>query len=168
MNHRPLIAYWPLKDDARDAVGDNHGVARNVTFGRSAAPAPGGATFAGRDSVVHVPDGEALRFGNRDFTIAAWIRCAMPMRGVFGDVLSKFDPTCRCGINLQVAGSSAGYSSVSDARHVHFGIDDGYVGTWEDCGKPWASNSLVSALVAMQGELYAGLDRTRDHSPRTR
>ena len=157
MSAPKLMAHWPLRQNAQDAVGQNHGVARNVTFSGSAVPAPGAATFDGRDSVIEVPDVEALRLGNQDFTIAAWIRCAMPMRGVFGDVLSKFDPACRCGISLQVAGSSAGYSSMSDARHVHFGIDDGYVGAWEDCGKPWPSNSLVSALVAMEGELYAGI-----------
>ena len=158
MNALDLIAHWPLEETALDAVGQNHGVARHVSFGATAdAAGPQAASFNGRDSVIGVPDAKALRLGNRDFTIAAWVRCAMPMRGVFGDVLSKFDSACRCGFNLQIAGSSPGYTSMSDARHVHFGIDDGYVGNWEDCGKPWPSNSLVTALVAMEGELYAGI-----------
>ena len=153
-----LVAHWPLREDARDAAGENHGVADNVEFGDGPGRvAAGAACFNGRDSVIEVPHAQVLRLGNEDFTIAVWVRCAMPMRGVFGDVLAKFDPACRCGLNLQVAGSSAGYSSMSDTRHVHFGIDDGYVGSWQDCGKPWPSNSLVSAVVAFDGELYAGI-----------
>ena len=152
------IAHWPLQEDARDAAGQNHGMAQSVEFGEGpGGTAPKAALFNGRDGMIEVPDAAALRLGNQDFSIAIRIRCAMPMRGVFGDVLAKFDPVCRCGLNLQIAGSSAGYSSMSDTRHVHFGIDDGYVGEWEDCGKPWPSNSLVSALVALEGELYAGI-----------
>jgi hypothetical protein len=49
------------------------------------------------------------------------------------------------------------YSGMSDARHVRFGIDDGYVGAWEDYGKPWPSNTLVSTLTAYEGALDAGI-----------
>ncbi len=130
-----LVAHWPLREDARDAAGESHGVAHNVEFGDGpGSVAAGAACFNGRDSVIKVPHTEALRLSNENFTIAVRVRCSMPMRGVFGDVLAKFDPTCRCGLNLQVAGSSAGYSAMADTRHVHFGIDDGYVGSWENCG----------------------------------
>jgi hypothetical protein len=156
------IARWPLQADANDVAGNNHGMAHNVEFGAGPGAALGAASFNGRDSVIEVPDTEAVQLGSQDFTIAVRIQCAMPMRGVFGDVLAKFDPICRCGLNLQVAGSSAGYSFMSDARHVHFGIDDGYVGAWEDCGKPWPSNSLVTSLVAMDNELYAGIADAKD------
>jgi len=50
MSTSRLIAHWPLKENAQDAVGQNHGVARNVTFGESADPAPG---------VDHSTDGTA-------------------------------------------------------------------------------------------------------------
>jgi hypothetical protein len=79
------------------------------------------------------------------------------MRSVFGDVLSKFDPVTRCGLNFQIAGSSPAYNAMSDTRHVHFGIDDGYVGPWEDRGRPWPSNSLIPCLIVFEGDLYCGL-----------
>ena len=153
-----LVAHWPLTEDARDAAGANHGAARDVAF------AEGAAVFAGRGAVA-VPHAPALSLGGADFTIAAWIRCEMPMRGVFGDVLAKFDQQRRCGLNLTIAGSSPGYCGMCDTRHVHFGIDDGFLGPWQDCGKPWPSNTLISALVAWQGRLYAGItdaDRPQD------
>ena len=28
-------------------------------------------------------------------------------------------------------------ADTSDTRHVHFGIDDGYVSDWQDCDRPW-------------------------------
>ncbi len=158
MTKQQLMSHWPLQKDARDIAGNNHGMAHHVEFidGPESA-AEGAAYFNGNSSLIEVPAAPDLQLGNEDFSIAVWVRCESPMRGVFGDVLAKFDPSCRCGFNLQVAGSSSGYSSMSDTRHVHFGIDDGYIGAWEDCGKPWQSNSLVSALVAFEGELYAGI-----------
>src|SRR5207248_4048758 len=41
----------------------------------------------------------------------------------------------------------------------------GYLGEWHDHGKPWASNSLISALVVFNGDLYCGIadaDRAED------
>ena len=161
-----LIAHWPLTGDARDAVGHNHGTARNVVYDAG----PGGtgqsaAFFNGRDSVIEVAHAAALDLGRQDFSIAVWVRCEKPMRGVFGDILSKFDAQQRRGINFSVAGSAPSYNAMSDARHVHFGIDDGYLGAWEDCGRPWKSNSLVPCLIVYEGELYCGIadaDRPED------
>ena len=158
-----LIAHWPLNGTPRDAQGQHHGQALNVAFG----PGPDGshpaaAQFNGRDSVIEVPDAEPLRLGNRDFTASVWVRCPAPISGVFGDVLSKFDPAGRCGLNLQIAGSSPAYNAMSDTRHVHFGIDDGYVGPWQNLGKPWPSNALVTCLIVMEGELYAGIADAAD------
>lgn len=158
MTEQQLIGHWPLRQDARDVAGENHGVAHDVTFVDSPGdPVEGAAHFSRPGSRIEVPDTHDLRLANSDFSFAAWVRCDTPMRGAFGEVLSKFDPEGRCGLNLQIAGSTAGYSSMSDARHIHFGIDDGYVGPWTDCGKPWPSNSLVSALVAFDGDLYASI-----------
>jgi hypothetical protein len=145
-----LIAHWPLTDDARDASGKFPGDATNVTFTRE------GAIFNGRDSGIRVADAPPLRM-NKDFTLTARVRCRVPMRGVYGDVLSKFDADQRCGVNLWIAGSSPGYTGMSDARHVHFGIDDGYLGPWEDLGRPWESNPLVPCLISYRGELYASV-----------
>jgi hypothetical protein len=153
-----LIAHWPLGGDADDAVGDHHGRANALTY--TAGPdgkAGGAAEFDGRHSRIRVEDHPNLRLGTGDFTFTAWIRCQAPMTHVFGDILSKFDPVGRSGLNLHVAGSSPAYSAMSDQRHVHFGIDDGYIGNWEDFGKPEPSNSNVTTLVTWQGELYAGI-----------
>lgn len=163
-----LIAHWPLRGDARDHVGTAHGQAENVKFGgQPAGPASGGAVFNGQDARIQVPSSDALNVGTGDFSLTAWVRCETPFRSTLGDLVSKFDPAARRGINLHVSGSSPAYSAMSDTRHVHFGIDDGHVSGWTDHGKPWPSNSLISALVAFNGELYCGIadaDRPEDRA----
>jgi hypothetical protein len=154
-----LTSHWPLTENARDVCGPHHGIARSVAWPQGAG---GGAVFNGRDSAVEVPDAPPLQLGSADFSLTASIRCAKPMRGAPGDVVSKFDEERRCGLNLWVSGGSAGYSSFSDARHIHAGIDDGYVGPWKHCGRPGKDNPLVSALVTFQGELYAGITDSSD------
>lgn len=156
-----LVAHWPLRTDARDVVGELHGQAAQVEFG------PDGAAFDGRDSRITVPDAETLQPGVGDFSIALWVRCRTPFVSTLGDLVSKFDPEARRGINLHLSGSSPAYSAMCDTRHVHFGIDDGYLGAWTDHGKPWPSNSLIANLVAFSGELYAGIgdaDRPEDRA----
>ena len=40
-----------------------------------------------------------------------------------------------------------------------------YLSEWEDCGRPWPSNSLIPCLIVFDGELYsciADADRTED------
>ncbi len=166
MTSTDLIAHWPLDRDAKDVHGNSHGNARNVTFGDGPGGTGGGAAvFNGKDSVIEVPDAAPLRLGNHDFTLSAWVRCALPMRSIHGDIFSKFNAEHRCGLNLWVAGSAPGYNSMSDARHVYFGTDDGYTSDWEDCGRLWPSNPLVPCLVVYKGQLYGGLsdaDRPED------
>jgi len=160
MTEKTLIAHWPLQSDASDNVGHHDGAAQGVTYVQGARGSV--ARFDGAASQIVVPASEALRLGNADFTIAVWVRCDKPMRGAFGDILSKFDAANRCGINLTIAGSSPGYNGMSDTRHVHLGIDDGYISGWEDCGKPCPSNALIANLLAMDGELYAGIADAAD------
>ncbi len=149
-----LIAHWPLKTDAHDAVGRQHGDARHVKFTSGDRPA---ARFNGRNAVVEIHDSPMLQFGERDFTIALWVKPELPMTNSLGDLVSKFDPDRRRGLNFHLAGSAPGYNAMSDARHVHLGIDDGYLSEWTDHGKPVESNSLITCLVAYNGELYAGI-----------
>ena len=161
-----MIGRWLTKGDACDLAGECHGKAYNIQSCEGPDGAPNSAVlFNGRDSRVEIPDTPPLRLGTDDFSVSVWVRPEKPIQGAMGDILSKFDPERRCGINLQLSGSSPAYSGMSDARHVHFGIDDGYISEWEDCGKPWPSNSLVSTLIAYNGELYAGIsdaDRPED------
>ena len=49
-----------------------------------------------------------------------------------------------------------------DTRHVHFAIDDAYLGPWEDCGKPWPTNSLIACTVVWEGQLYCGIADAAD------
>ncbi|HAA72402.1 MAG TPA: hypothetical protein DCE55_24910 [Planctomycetaceae bacterium] len=160
-----LVGHWPLAEDTRDVVGTLPGKPTNVTFGRTAGSAKAAAIFNGRDSVITIPAGAALQLGTRDFSLTAWVKCDVPLRNTLGDLVSQFDPAARRGFNLHLSGSSPAYSSMSDTRHVHFGIDDGYLGPAEDCGKPWPSNSLITCLIVFDGELYCGIadaDRTED------
>lgn len=154
----PLIAHWPLNGGANDAIAGNHGCARNVEWGAGPGGLAGGAAlFNGRDSVIEVADAPVLQLGGADFTLSAWIRCRTPMRGVYGDVLSKFDAANRCGVNLWISGGSSAYSAISDSRHLHVGIDDGYLGAWKDCGNPGSGSPMVCSMAVHGGELYAGI-----------
>lgn len=160
-DNEALLGHWKLAGDCKDYSGnDNHGVGRNVNFAeRNGSSA---AVFNGRDSWVEIPHAESLRLGTNDFSVCAWVKPESPMRSVFGDILSKFDASKRRGLNFHLAGSSSGYQSMSDTRHVHFGIDDEYLGQWEDCGKPCPSNSLITNLVVFEGDLYAGIADAED------
>lgn len=155
-----LLAHWPLRDDAKDVVGSAHGTAHNVRFG------DGAARFNGVDSRVDVADADALDVGEHDFSLAMWVRCQTPMASTLGDLLGKFDRAARRGINLHVSGSSPAYSAMSDTRHVHFGVDDGYLSEWKDHGKPCASNALIANLVAYEGELYCGIADAKEPQDR--
>lgn len=158
MKKNPLIGHWPLRGNAQDVAGQHHGKLHQVEWVTGPDGAPqGGARFNGRDSLIDIADAPSLQLGGEDFSVTAWIKCAQPMRGIYGDVLSKFDAQRRCGLNLWVSGSSASYSSVGDSRHVHAGIDDAYFGEWTDHGMPAADNPLVPCLTVYRGELYAGV-----------
>ncbi len=152
MSSTRLISHWPLVTDARDAAGDAHGNPSDVAFGVTVGERCG-TVFNGGSSVIRIPDSESVRLGNRDFSVAAWVCPEYPMRGLYGDILAKFDTERRCGLVLRMAGSSTAYSSMGDSRHISFCIDDGSVGHWEDCGRPLESNSLIAGMVVHDGEL---------------
>jgi hypothetical protein len=159
-----LIAHWPLAENARDRIG---GLDATVHGGVAFAPLAGrpAADLNGRDGYLEVSDNPALALGQTDFSIALWVNPRRPLTGIPGDLVNKCDATRRRGFNIYLSGGSSAYSSISDSRHVHFGIDDDYAGqdsdapipSQRDHGKPWESNSLISNLVVFQGELYAGI-----------
>ncbi|MGD9853690.1 MAG: LamG domain-containing protein [Planctomycetaceae bacterium] len=161
-----LIARWPLAADAQDVAGQLHGSPHNVSFGSGpGGSVPQAAVFNGRDSMIDIADAEPLHFGQEDFSLAVWVKCETPLSNALGDLVSKFDPVARRGVNWHIAGSSPAYNGMSDTRHVHYGIDDGFLGEPEDCGKPWPSNSLITCLIVFDGALYCGIadaDRSED------
>ena len=153
-----LVGYWKLGGDCRDYSGrNNHGINHGVDF-----TAPDGAVFDGVRSYIEVPHHDLLDFDNGDFSIAAWIKCNPGAESVPGDIVSKYDATLRKGINFCVSSSSPAYSSMSDVRNVHFGIDSAVEGHWVDCGRPCSSNTLISTLIVYEGHLYAGIADAAD------
>lgn len=147
-----LLAHWKLQGDCRDYSGNGlDGVSHAVDFTQR-----GHASFNGIDSYIEVPDSRLLHLDNHDFTISAWIKCDDGPRMV-GDIINKYDPDKRAGINFHVLTSASGYSSISDSRNVLFGIDNGKEGNWIDCGRPSATNSIISTLIVYKGNLYAGI-----------
>lgn len=153
-----LIAHWKLDGDCKDAVGKHHGEGQNIKFvaGRDGKPG-GAASFNGSDALITVDDDGDWRFGTQEFSISAWVNVQQDVDSVPGDILTKYDPADRTGFNFGLAGSSAAYSSVGDAKNVHFGIDYGINGSWMDCGKPWKSNPLISTLAVYKNQLYTGI-----------
>ena len=153
-----LVANWKLDGDFRDSTAAHHGEGHGIKFveGRDGR-AGGAAVFNGIDSFVEVPHEEALPFGTREFSLTFWVNLQADITSIVGDVLTKYDPALRRGINLSINTSSTAYSSVGDAKNLQFGIDSGISGSWMDCGRPWKSNPLVSALTVYKGQLYAGI-----------
>ena len=158
-----LIAHWAMDGSCRDAVGTRHGTGHDIAFVEGADGRPSGAAlFDGIDDWVAVPHGPALDLGTRPFTITAWVKPGRGVSGPAGQILGQFDQAARRGANLWLAASSPGYSSIGDTRHVHFGIDDAGPCDWQDCGKPWPSNTLIGTLTAYRGRLYAGIADASD------
>ncbi len=160
-----LLAHWPLVSDAKDAVGDLHATASRIEFASLGRPA---ARFNGINSVITIPDHQSLHLSNRDFSLTMWLKCLTPMSNTLGDLISKYDPDRRCGWNLHISGSAPGYDGMSDTRHVHFGIDDGYLSEWEDHGKPSPTNSHIPCLIVFNGELYCSIADAEKTEDKTR
>ena len=151
-----LIAHWPLTENTNESVsGLNAEAHGKVQFG----PVDGrpSAQFNGLDSYLQVADDSKLALGTGDFSISLWVNPRRPISGIPGDLINKWDASKRRGMNLYLTGGCSAYSSISDARHAHFSVDDAYTGTQKDHGKPSPSNSLISNLVVYDGSLYAGI-----------
>jgi len=145
-----MTGHWRLQGDCRDHSGSgNDGVNHGAILGGDSA------LFDGRGAYIEVPDAQSLRLGTGDFTLAAWVRCAEGAR-VPGDIVTKYDPAQRRGVNLCAVASAPGYSSVSDHRSLLFGIDNAAEGEWIDCGRPQPDNPVVSTLIVHKGNPYTG------------
>lgn len=146
-----LVGHWPLAKNCRDSSGaGNHGLNKGVTFIDSSA------VFNGINAHIEVPDAPSLNFGTSDSTIALWVHTESHLTDVIGDILSKFDPATRKGVNFSVMNYVGATSAQSNHRHVFFGIDGGQLQPkWTDCGRP-GNNKMVWALTVYDGHLYAG------------
>jgi hypothetical protein len=159
VSSRPqLVSHWKLDGDYQDASGLNHGKAQGVAFVEGVDGRAGGAAlFNGVDSSIEVPDTAALNFGTESFSMALWVKAKEDVESPPGALINKFDWPLRRGFNLNLVSSSSGYSSVGDSRGVHFGIDNGISGSWQDCGRPWKTNPVITTLTVYKGQLYAGI-----------
>jgi hypothetical protein len=109
------------------------------------------------DSSIEVADSAAVNFGTEPFSIALWVKVKEEIESPLGDLVNKFDGPLRRGFNLNLVGGSSGYGGVGDRKGIHFGIDNGVCGTWEDCGRPWKTNPCIPNLTTYKGQLYAGI-----------
>jgi len=157
-HNESLVGHWPLDADLR-----NHAATRMPCVARSVnlATCDGrpAATFDGIDSVIEVADHPDLHWGRGDFSIALWLHTRSGADGgdIVGDLVSKFDPDTRRGLNLIVSThTGVTQTTQSNYRQLQFGIDDGHLDpAWTDCGRPGAAVK-VSALASLDGALHAG------------
>lgn len=144
-----LLGYWKLQGDSKDHSGNGHdGVNHGVDLDSG--------LFDGKKAFIEVPATDAFKLGSADFTFSAWVHTDKIVDDTIGDVFSWYDPKLRRGVTLNIKASSGGYQSQGDDRHVYFGIDNGHLGEWEDCGRPNATSNYVSnSLTVFDGNLYA-------------
>jgi len=157
MDHdESVIAHWRLNGDCRDETGRHHGTNHGVSFcPREDGPGQVGV-FDGSGGHIRVAPDNRLDLCERAFSLSAWVQPERELANAPGNILQKFDAVNRCGLTLSLTSSSAGYSAHCDSRNLHFGIDDNIVGDWQDCGRPWEGNPLITSMVVYKGELYVG------------
>ena len=155
---RGLIGHWRFSGDANDASGrGNHGRAFAVDL---TAPGPGGRTrgaarFDGKSSYVEVPASPALGLGKGDFTLAVWVHTEESLDDVLGDLVSKYDPAARRGLNWCIKSGAGMTNSQANDRNVQFGIDAGTEPVWSDRGRP-GNAVYVMAMAVHDGKLFVG------------
>ena len=146
-----LVGHWQLAGDCLDSSGhENHGLNHGVTF------ITDGALFDGVNDYIEVPHAASLALGTDDFTVAVWVHTEAQLKDVLGDVLSKYDPKARAGLNLGIMNYVGATSAQSNHRNVFCGIDGGrHTPKWIDAGRP-GNNHMIWALSVYDGALYAG------------
>ena len=155
---RGLAGHWKLQGDCRDHSGaGHHGINHGVDLQNGA--------FDGRGAFIEIPAKDALQLGRGDFSLSAWVHTDKLVDDTLGDVLSWYDPQLRRGVTLGLHASAGGYQSSGDDRHVSFGIDNGKVGEWQDCGRPNPTSNYVSnSLTVFDGHLYAATIDAQDEA----
>jgi hypothetical protein len=71
--------------------------------------------------------------------------------------LSKYNPSARKGFNLSINGTAPGYNSTGNHKHVYFGVDNGKVSEWKDCGRPSENSHTSDSLTVFEGSMFAGI-----------
>lgn len=145
-----LIGHWPLTRDAQDAGGKLHGKATAVQFTSE------GAVFDGRRSQIEIPHQTGLELGTTDFSLSLEVHTAAALDDVLGDLVTKYDPETRRGINLSLQHHAGSTGSQANYRQLHFGIDQGRQDQeWQDEGR-LGNAVFVHCMAVHDGNLYAG------------
>ena len=154
-----LLAHWKFDGDCRDSSGNgNHGINRGADL---AAAGRGGAPYSaarcdGQTAHVEIPVSDALALGGGDFTLSAWVELPPDGANLHGDIMSKYDPATRSGLNFGTLNYAGVTAAQAHHRNLHFGIDDGtQAPSWVDCGRP-GNNLRVYSLAVYNGDLYTG------------
>src|SRR5437868_3970053 len=93
-----LTGFWKLTSDSKDSSpSKNHGNNHGVVFEKTGSGLA--ARFDGNGSYIEVPNSDVLNPGTNDFSISVWVKCAPDVTGPPGDIINKFDPASRNGIN---------------------------------------------------------------------
>src|SRR5262249_54155933 len=115
----------------------------------------GAAKFDGRSSVVEVPADPGLELGGGDFTLAVWVHTEGSLDDVVGDLVSKYDPVGRRGLNWCIKSGAGATNSQANERNGHCGIDAGTEPAWTDRGRP-GDAVYVMAMAVHDGRLFVG------------
>ena len=146
------LAHWPLTADAGDISGNGLDAAvHGVVF-----DAKEGALFDGRGAFLEVPHHDLLDLGTGDFTVALWVHTEALLDDTLGDLVTKYDPDTRKGLNFGIMNYHGVVCAQSNYRNLFFGLDDGTPSEdWQDRGRPGESVYPMS-LCVYEGNLYAG------------
>jgi concanavalin A-like lectin/glucanase superfamily protein len=146
-----LVGHWTLNGDCSDSSGcENHGLNHGVRLDSS-----DGAVFDGIDDYIEVPSSKSLLPGTSDFSIAVQLHTEASLDDVLGDVVTKFDPNTRTGVNLSLMNYAGAPTSQTNDRNLLFGIDSGRIDPeWTDCGRP-GNSRFIFGMCVHAGDLYA-------------
>ncbi len=147
-----LIAHWPLEDDAKDISGNGlDAVVHGVSFDPDQ-----GAFFDGVANYLEIPHVAELNPGTSDFAISMMIHTEANLDDTLGDLITKYDPATRKGLNFGLMNYHGVVCAQSNYRNLFFGIDDGAEPLpWVDCGRP--GNAIYPmAMCVYKGDLYTG------------
>lgn len=97
-----------------------------------------------------------FNFGTKNFTIGFFINTENILVDKLGDLLSKYNPETKNGINLGLLSNSA-YSSQSNFRNLFFGIDNNHSDDALIQAEPqYGSENYIRSLAVYNGKLYGG------------
>ncbi|HJN15325.1 MAG TPA: hypothetical protein QGH10_07545, partial [Armatimonadota bacterium] len=158
-----LVGHWRLQGDCKDYSGHgNHATAHGADLRASGRDGAAGAAaaFDGIDDFMDVPHSDSLGLGAGDLSISVWVRTDEVLDDVIGDILSKYDPELRRGLNFSVKHHAGMSSSTSNCRNLHFGIDNAQIDPyWIDCGRP-GNAIFITAMAVYADNLYVGTFET--------